>query len=142
MKSSKACGSDNIAPIMLKKFGDAGISFLRNQLHLAKIIPPRKTVDDALSYRPVSLSSPLANLMGTLLMPEVAIAHLNLLIIINKVSGMVIQYNPTRALHKVQDQISNGLNNKMLCSRSVVALDLCKVLETISHVQLLKEIIH
>lgn len=85
IKTSKAMGPDNLSPIILKHLGTKGITFITKLLNLslqtltipyswktARIIPilkPEKNPELGSSYRPISLLSPVAKVLESLLLP-------------------------------------------------------------------------
>lgn len=84
---SKALGLDDLAPLMLKKLGDSGISSLTTTINIslgslvvpniwktARVIPllkPGKPADEASSHRPISLLSPIAKIIEKLIAPSI-----------------------------------------------------------------------
>ncbi|KAI5753538.1 hypothetical protein M8J77_001119 [Diaphorina citri] len=153
-KNSKALGPDNISPLMLKHIGQKGTEFLTKLLNLslqtltipnswktARIIPilkPGKNPDQGLSYRPISLLSPVAKLLESLLLPllteDITLA--------NHQHGFRKNHGTTTALHVIEDQVTNGFNQRRPCQRTIlVALDLSKAFDTVDHVVLLNDIL-
>jgi uncharacterized protein (UPF0147 family) len=152
-KPSKAIGPDGISPLMLKKIGTNGIEYLTDLFNLflvelqipsiwkvARVIPllkPGKPAEDGGSYRPTSLLSPVAKLFEALLL-EIITAHTKLA---PHQHGFRKGHSTVTALHRIQDQICNGLNQKRPCSRSImVALDMSKAFDTVSHKHLINNI--
>lgn len=153
MKSSKAIGPDGISPIMMKHLGPCGINFLTSMLNTsfqllqtpgvwktAKIVPlpkPGKPQDQATSFRPISILSPVAKLLEALILPYIN----NAFTPATYQHGFRKDHSTTTALHQIHEQISNGLNQKRPCSRTVlVALDMKKAFDTVQHSKLLRDV--
>lgn len=154
-KTSKALGPDGISPIMLKHLGPFGIDFITNMLNLSmdsltipgvwkvgRVIPllkPGKPVENSKSYRPISLLSPLAKLLETLILP---ILKENLKIAYHQ-HGFRKGHSTVTALHFVINTIQQGLNQRKPNQRTVlVALDLSRAFDTVSHGVLLKDLLN
>ena len=154
-KSSKAIGPDGISPIMLKHLGAIATGFLTSLLNLsfqdfsfprnwkvAKVIPlpkPGKPAGEGASYRPISILSPVAKLAEKLMLPQLH-QHINLA---PHQHGFRKDHSTTTALHQISHQITQGLNRSKPCHRTVlVALDLSKAFDTVSHDILLDDILH
>lgn len=152
-KASKALGPDNLAPLMLKKLGAHGLSFLTTMINKslstlivpniwkrAKVIPllkPGKPPDESTSYRPISLLSPVAKLIEQLIAPSIN----NNIVLATHQHGFRKGHSTTTALHLIHNQIQAGLNQKRPNHRTVmVALDLSKAFDTVSTGQLLDDI--
>ena len=153
-KSSKALGPDNISPIMLKNIGQNGINFLTELYNRCintgiipgiwkqgKIIPllkPGKPADQGTSYRPISLLSPLAKILESLLLPSIN----DSIQLANHQHGFRKVRSTTTALQDIKTHITNGLNKKPPVDRTVsVAIDLSKAFDTVDHQLLLKDIL-
>lgn len=153
-KNSKALGPDGISPMMLKHLGPLGITFLTRLMNLSllkqeipgvwkigRVIPllkPNKPVDQAKSFRPISLLSPSAKLFESLLLPILK-THLPLA---EHQHGFRIGYSTTTALHVITNHILRGLNRRRPNHRTVmVALDLSRAFDTVSHSVLLQDLL-
>ena len=153
-KSSKALGPDDISPIMLKNIGENGINFLTELYNRCintgiipgiwkqgKIIPllkPGKPADQGSSYRPISLLSPLAKILESLLLPAIN----DSIQLVNHQHGFRKARSTTTALQDIKSHITNGLNKKKPVDRTIsVAIDLSKAFDTVDHQLLLKDIL-
>lgn len=153
-KSSKAIGPDGISTIMLKHLGTRGTAYMTKLFNLslatltipniwktARIIPllkPNKDPNDAKSFRPISLLSPVVKIMEAILLPCITE---NIQLAPHQ-HGFRKNFSTTTALHTIQDQISRGLNQDAPCSRSImVALDLSKAFDSISIEMLLQDLL-
>ena len=152
-KNSKALGPDEISPIMLKHLGPNGIRYLtkiyNNSVNTAtipaiwktgRIIPllkPGKPVDEGKSYRPISLLSPLAKILESILLPTIS-ASIKLA---DHQHGFRKCHSTTTALQELNNNITNGLNMKKPIDRTVVvAIDLSRAFDTVDHDLLLQDI--
>ena len=152
-KNSKALGPDEISPIMLKHLGPNGIHFLTKIYNkcvntatipaiwkTGRIIPllkPGKPADEGSSYRPISLLSPLAKILESILLPTIT-ESINLA---DHQHGFRKGHSTTTALQQLNTTISNGLNMKQPVDRTVVvAIDLSKAFDTVDHDLLLEDI--
>lgn len=151
--SSKAMGPDDLSPIMLKHLGPNGVKFLTCLLNLsletlkipqvwktARIVPllkPGKNSDQAKSYRPISLLSPVAKLLEKLLLP----AFTDNIELADHQHGFRKNHSTTTALHQIHGHISYGLNQKQPCRRTImVALDMSRAFDTVALETLLDDI--
>ena len=152
-KNSKAIGPDGISPIMLKNLGPIAINFITklfNDILLTAIIPPLwktgriiplpkpgKPSNEGKSYRPVSLLSPLAKLLESVLLPHLQSAvHLE-----DHQHGFRKGRSCTTALQDITGHIKKGLNRHKPVHRTVmVAVDLTCAFDTVSHKILIKDI--
>lgn len=131
---------------MLKHIGPNGIDFLTATINLllsslgipslwkvGRVIPIiklNKPVDQSKSYRQISLLSPVAKLLESLLLPTMT-DHLTLAF---HQHGFRKGHSTTTALHLVLDAIQFGLNQRKPKQRLVlVALDLSSAFDTVSH---------
>ena len=152
-KNSKALGPDEISPIMLKHLGPNGINFLTNLFNnsisqaiipplwkVGRIIPllkPKKPADEGTSYRPISLLSPPAKILESILHSQIE-ASVDLA---DHQHGFRKGRSTTTALQEITDHIKTGLNMKKPANRTVlVAVDLSKAFDTVNHETLLREI--
>ena len=154
-RPSKAIGPDGLSPIMLKHLGPKGIIFVTAVFNsalrslqvpglwkVARIIPllkASKPVDEGKSYRPISILSPTAKLMERLILPILK-EHLPSA---SHQHGYKKRHSTLTALHAITDYVSEGLNQRKPCERTVlVALDLSRAFDTVSHGQLLDDLLH
>ena len=152
-KSSKALGPDNISPIMLKHLGPNGITYLTNIFNcsvnqatvppiwkVGRIIPllkPKKPADEGTSYRPISLLSPPAKILESILLSPIQ-DSINLA---DHQHGFCKGRSTATALQDITDHIKTGLNKKKPVDRTImVAIDLSRAFDTVNHELLLKEI--
>ena len=152
--NSKALGPDLIAPIHLKKLGVHGYSYLANIFNASlstckiptvwktgKVIPiakPGKPVSDSASYRPISLLSPAAKILESLLLPLLA-PHLPLK---EHQHGFCKGRSTTTALLDLYSYLTQGLNKPRPVDRSVViGLDLKSAFDTVDHFHLLSDLL-
>ena len=152
-KNSKALGPDEISPLMLKHLGPNGIRFLTHIYNecvntatipalwkTGRIIPllkPGKPTDVGSSYRPISLLSPLAKVLESILLPEITESiHLA-----RHQHGFRKGHSTTTALHNINNFITEGLNKDKPVQRTVaVAIDLSRAFDTVDHDILLDDI--
>lgn len=101
-------------------------------MEVGKIIPipkPNKPMDQAKSYGPISLLSPVAKLVEKLIHP-ILVKHLKPK---DHQHGFLTGYSNITALHTVTNHIQQGLNRKRSNHRSVlVALDLTSAFDTVN----------
>ena len=152
-KPSKALGPDGISMLMLKKLGAIGLGFLTKVLELsmsqlvipdiwkvARIIPilkPDKSATNGESYRPISLLSPVAKVLESLLLPSLK-QHF---VLAPHQHGFRESYSTTTALQEITSKIANGLNQRRPPERTIVAaLDLSKAFDTVDHSELISDI--
>ena len=152
--NSKALGPDNISTLHLKKSGPLARSYIAALATLsfstgripgiwkrAIVIPllkPGKKPEEAASYRPVSLLSPIARIIERIALPEIrkcvdlpSIQH-----------GFRKGHSTTSALCNVSESVRCGLNKKRPPQRTViVALDLKRAFDTVNHEILHKKIL-
>ena len=143
-------GPDDLSPIMLKHLGSKGIEFLTGVYNCTvntavipalwktgKIIPllkPNKPIDEAKSYRPISLLSPAAKILEKLILPDLT-AAVNLQ---DHQHGFQPEHSTVTALSEDHHHIASGLNMKKPCNRTIlVALDLSRAFDTVDHELLL-----
>ena len=153
-KPSKATGPDGISMLMLKNLGDRGVEYLTMVFNLSvrslvipnawkkgRVIPilkPGKVASEGLSYRPISLLSPVAKTLEALLLPQLT-HHLPAA---RHQHGFRKMHSTTTALTAITTQIAHGLNQQRPCERTVlVALDLSKAFDTVSHTILFQDIL-
>ena len=154
-KNSKALGPDDISPQMLKNLGPHGIKFLTNIYNqcvntstipslwkTSRIIPllkPGKPADQSTSQRPISLLSPPAKILESILLPEVT-AAINLA---NHQHGFRKGHSTASALQNINSNITSGLNrNKPVNRTVVVAIDLSRAFDTVDHDILMNDLYH
>ena len=106
-----------------------------------RIIPllkPQKSSDQGPSYRPISLLSPPAKILESILLPNIS----NAINFAPHQHGFRKGYSTTTALQTLTDHITYGLNkNKPVDRTVVVAIDLSKAFDTVNHELLLKDIL-
>ena len=152
-KASKAMGPDHISPIMLKHLGNIGILFLTNlynNILLQSIVPPmwkvgriipllkpNKPADQGSSFRPISLLAPAAKILERLILVPIQ-ESINFA---DHQHGFRKGRSTLTALQAISDHITTGLNKSKPRDRTVlVAIDLSKAFDTVSHETLLNDI--
>ena len=142
-KPSKALGPDELSPLMLKHLGPKAHSYFAGMFQAslntgaipsiwkkARIIPllkPGKPDDTGKSYRPVSLLSPQAKALETLLLPTLT-EHLTMA---DHQHGFRKGWSTTTALYEIACHIRRGLSKRKPVDRTVlVALDLRAAFDT------------
>ncbi len=152
-KNSKALGPDGLSPVMLKNLGPNALKFLTNIYNrcletttipsiwkTGRIIPilkPGKPADAGSSYRPISLLSPAAKILESVILPSITTA----VDLANHQHGFRKGHSTTTALHDIYEHIAKGLNKKQPVNRTIsVAIDLSKAFDTVDHDILLKDI--
>ena len=152
-KNSKALGPDNLSPLMLKKIGPNAINYLANLFNnvvaqaiippkwkVGRIIPilkPNKPADQGASYRPISLLSPLAKLLESVILTPLNAA----IPLADHQHGFRKGRSTQTALRTITDHITTGLNKPKPVDRTVlVAVDLSKAFDTVNLELLLKDI--
>ena len=152
-KSSKALGPDKISPVMMKHLGTKGIAYLTNIYNCSvkyslvpanwktgRIIPllkPGKPADQGKSYRPISLLSPPAKILESILLPYITEA-INFK---DHQHGFRKIRSTATCLQEIVDHINLGLNKKQPVERTVaVCIDLSRAFDTVDHSILLKDI--
>ena len=140
---------------MIKNLGPVAIAFLANLFtnsinqsitpplwKVGRIIPlpkPGKPVDKGPSYRPISLLSPLAKLLESVILPTI---HSAITLIKPHQHGFRKAHSTVTALQSISDHIPTGLNKAKPVDRTVlVAIDLSKAFDTVNHELLLKDIL-
>ena len=152
-KNSKALGPDNISPIMIKHLGPTAITYITSIFNkvinqsiipplwkVGRIIPllkPGKPSDQGTSYRPISLLSPLAKILESIILP-----HLQSSITLQPHQhGFRKGHSTCTALHSIMSHIKEGLNKQKPVNRTVlVAVDLSKAFDTVDHEILIDDI--
>lgn len=93
------------------------------------ILKPHKPADQAKSYIPISLLSPVAKLMESFLLPT----HTRSFHTASQQHGFLKTHITTTALQTIHQQIIDDLNKKRPCEGTIlIALDLSKAFDTIS----------
>ncbi len=138
---------------MLKHLGPYGIRFLTKIYNIcvntstipsiwktARIIAllkPGKPADQGSSYRPISLLSPLAKTLESVLLPQVTES----VKLAKHQHGFRKAPFTTTALQNINNHITKGLNKKPPVDRTVlVAIDLSRAFDTVNHDILLDDI--
>ena len=152
-KNSKSLGPDNLSPIMLKNIGPAAINFITNVYNkvintatipplwkVGRTIPlpkPGKPVVEGPSYRPISLLSPAAKILESIILPQIQ-ASVDLA---PHQHGFRKGRSTLTALQEVSTHIKTGLNKKKPVDRTVmVCIDLSKAFDTVNHEILIRDI--
>ena len=152
-KNSKALGPDNIAPIMLKHLGPAALSYLTNLFNnvvnqaiipppwkVGRVIPilkPNKPKDEGTSFRPISLLSPPAKILESIVLEPLSKS----ITLAPHQHGFRKGRSTTTALQEIVDHVTDGLNRGKPADRTVlVAVDLSKAFDTVNHEILLTDI--
>ena len=145
-KNSKAVGPHELSPIMLKHIGDHGISYLANIYNsvlksstipslwkVGKIIPllkPNKPADQGTSFRPISLLSPPAKTLESIILSEIQQS----ITLAPHQHGFRSGRSTQTALQEITDYVTDGLNRPKPRHRTVlVAIDLSKAFDTVNH---------
>ena len=152
-KNSKSTGPDGLSPLMLKHLGPRALAYITNLFNhvintaiippmwkTGRIVPllkPHKPADVGKSYRPVSLLSPLAKALESLLLPKILAS----ITFADHQHGFRKKRSTTTALQDIIEYIKHGLNKNKPVDRTVlVAVDLTCAFDTVSHEILLKDI--
>jgi reverse transcriptase-like protein/retrotransposon-encoded endonuclease len=152
-KTNNSTGPDNINIQHLKHLGINAIIYLTKIYNLAiqtntlphiwklaKIIPipkPHKDLGDSLSYRPISLLSPIVKTLEKVILPEITQNITN----IQHQHGFKTKHSTTTALHKITNTITTGFNQRRPPNRTiVVALDMSKAFDTVNVHKLINKI--
>lgn len=153
-KNSKALGPDDLSPQMLKNIGNNGIKYLTkiynkvvntatipNSWKIGRIIPilkPGKPANEGKSYRPISLLSPTAKILESLIQVPLREA----IPLADHQHGFRKGRSTTTALQAINSHITKNLNIKKPANRTVVvALDLSRAFDTVDHEILLQDIL-
>ena len=153
-KASKALGPDELSPLMLKHIGLNGMSFLANLYtnvlktsmvpklwKVGKIVPllkPGKPADKGPSYRPISLLSPAAKTLESLILCPLQDSAT----LAPHQHGFRKGRSTQTALQEISTHITDGLNRPKPRHRTVmVAIDLSKAFDTVNHEILLQDIV-
>ena len=151
-KKSKALGPDKIAPIHLHHIGPIALTYLTELINrsvrsanipniwkIGRVIPlhkPGKPADEAKSFRPIALLSPIAKIIEKLLLNDFWNFPLK-----EHQHGFRPQRSTTTALNVITHNIKEGLNKAKPCHRTLlVALDLTAAFDTVDHGILLRDI--
>ena len=98
---------------------------------------PGKPLNEGNSYRPITLLSPVVQVLETLVLPFLK----NSLPLADHQHGFRQNRSTTTALCEQSTTITDGLNSKRTPERSImVALDLSKAFDTVSHTTLLQDV--
>ena len=153
-KNSKAMGPDDISPIMIKNLGQNGINFMTNMFNkvvnnctippiwkVGRIIPlpkPGKPSDEGPSYRPISLLSPAAKILESLLLEPLQ----DSISLKPHQHGFRKGRSTVTALQDITGHIRDGLNKKKPVDRTVmVAIDLSRAFDTVNHELLIQDVL-
>ena len=152
-KSSTATGPDGLTAIHLKHLGLRDLTYLTGLFNFsvnnaeipviwkrAVIIPilkPGKSADQGLSYRPISLLSPIVKILERLIKPDVVAAlpkH-------KDQHAYTPLHSTVTALLPIATQIAIGFNdNKPARRTAVAALDISKAFDSVDHTLFIEEI--
>ena len=152
-KNNKSTGPDNINIQHLKHLGPTAITYLTNIYNNiinkntipqtwkhSKIIPilkPNKPENEGTSYRPISLLSPLAKTLEKILLPFITENIENN----TRQHGFKKQHSTITALHKINDIITSGFNQKQPPQRTITAaIDMSKAFDTVNIHKLLHKL--
>ena len=152
-RNSPAIGPNGLATLHIKHIGEKGLRFLTRLFNLsvrdasiptiwksATIIPvpkPGKSLDEGLSYRPISLLCPEAKILEHLLLPELRRAlHLN-----TNQHGFRSNHSTVTALLPIVTTIAKGFNAPKPASRTgLLSVDLSKAFDVIDRDKLLLKV--
>ena len=152
-KYSTALGPDGIAAVHLKHLGPIALAYLTELFNISvanadvpaiwknalvlPVLKPGKPTGEGPSYRPISLLCPASKILERLLLP-----YLNEhLVCDDSQHGFRKGRSPISALLPLSQTIADGFNEKKPAKRTVVvAIDISKAFETISHDRLLKKL--
>ena len=153
-KNSRAAGPDDITIFHLKHLGPNGIRYLANifntslardiipavwkQSTIIPLLKPGKAEDECKSYRPVSLLSPTVKVLEKCLL-TILQQHLPAK---DHQHGFRPGHSTTTALTKLVNQAIEGFNNKPADRTIVVALDLTKAFDMVTHRLLLEDLLN
>ena len=152
-KSSTAAGPDGITVIHLKHLGSQALCYLTKvfsisistctlpsiwkQSTIIPLLKPGKPVNDSKLYRPISLLCAASKNLEKCLLPTIQ-KHLKCK---QHQHGFRRNHSTTSALNEISAAITDGFNNKPPAERTLlVALDLSKAFDLVSHNILLAEI--
>ena len=154
-KKIKALGPDCIASIHLHYIGPVAVSFLTKLINLSldssvipalwkvgRVIPlpkPDKDPEQAKSYRPLALLSPVAKLVEKLILPDFEKS----IQLQDHQHGFKKLRSTTTSLQCLNHNIKSGLNKCKPCHRTLmVALDLKAAFDAVGHGSLLTDILN
>ena len=152
-RSSKALGPDELESLILKKLGTNATAYITEMFNrsikhsvipgiwkCSRVIPllkPGKPADQAKSYRPVSLLSPLIKLLETSMLPFVleSFSHAE------HRHGFRKGHSTNTALCEIDDHIRTGLNRRKPAHKTfMVFLDLRAAFDTVNINKLIETI--
>ena len=148
-KNSKALGPHQLAPLMLNKLGPLAVAYIKmfncslanmtipsicNKSRVIPLLKAGKSPKEAMSYRPISLLSPMIKLMETALLPTV----MDGAVYAEHQHGFRKGRSTTSALCEIDGHIRAGLNKKTPVDGTImVALDLRAAFDRVSSDKLL-----
>ena len=152
-KSSKAAGPDGITVIHLKHLGSEALWYRTKIFNISistctlpsiwkqstkvPLLKPCKPVNDSKSYRPISLLCPASKNLEKCLLPTIQ-KHLKCK---QHQHGFRRNHSTISPLNEISAAITDGFNQKPPAERTLlVALDLLKAFDLVSHNTLLADI--
>jgi hypothetical protein len=152
-KNSSAVGPDGLTAVHLKHLGQRVLAYLTDLFNfsvnnadipviwkLAVIVPilkPGKPAEQGLSYRPISLLSPVVKILEQLIKPDVVAA----LPKNENQHAYTPLHSTTTALLPIATQIAIGFNDKKPPRRlAVLAIDISKAFDSVDHTLFIYEI--
>jgi hypothetical protein len=151
--NKKSLGPDKIATIHLKNLGPIAVASLTKVYNavvnsniipsywkLARLVPihkPGKDKSQGLSYRPISILSPIAKTLEKIVLTKIqqhipAASHQH---------GYKKGHSTVTALKTITGIIARGFNQKLPPQRTVlVSLDMSKAFDTVDHHQLIRKL--
>ena len=153
-KNNNSQGPDKLNIRHLKHIGPLGLAFLTTMFKIAlnkNIIPhtwklanivlipkPYKDTDKGTSYRPISLRSVIAKTLEKSLLPYITANIPNT----PMQHGYKTQHSTVTALHTQNNTVVKGFNQMAPPARTItVALDMCKVFDTINIHTLIRKLL-
>jgi hypothetical protein len=152
-KNSSVVGPDDLTALHLKHLSPQALSYLIKLFNLSNnhanlpvvwkqaiIIPvlkPGKPADQGLSYRPISLLSPVVKILERLIKPDIVAALPNH----KSQHAYSPMHSATIALLPLAMQIAIGFNDaKPPCRSAIAAIDISKAFDSVDHTIFLNEV--